>query len=192
MSDMRSDHRDAARIPAHVRKRMRPSIIVVDSELSIVQYERRAITLLRDSCGPSPAGQIPHALGEPLRGAIERIESDGNPALTSSGSLIIHVSRLLGGGKTLYALLLERESFRAPVDSAASRFSLTAREREVLVHVLRGYHASDIAQSLGISQATLSGYFKALLRKTQTRTRSEMIARVLDWEEGRDSSVRSC
>jgi DNA-binding CsgD family transcriptional regulator len=53
----------------------------------------------------------------------------------------------------------------------------------VLRLAMRGLHAPDIAQKLSISPATVSGYFKDLLRKTQTRNRSEMIAKVLDWDD---------
>jgi two-component system nitrate/nitrite response regulator NarP len=67
--------------------------------------------------------------------------------------------------------------------SAARRFGLTKREREVLLLIMRGMHASDIAEQLSISQSTVSGYFKGLLRKTEARSRSEMVAKVLGWDD---------
>jgi hypothetical protein len=54
-----------------------------------------------------------------------------------------------------------------PLASAARRFAFTKRERA----------------DLSISQSTVTGYFKILLRKTESRNRSEMVAKVLGWDE---------
>ncbi|QEC48526.1 response regulator transcription factor [Baekduia soli] len=51
---------------------------------------------------------------------------------------------------------------------------LTAREREVLRHIARGYLYKEIAQRLGISPKTVEAHVSAVLRKLQLSTRHEL------------------
>ncbi len=51
---------------------------------------------------------------------------------------------------------------------------LTAREREILAHVVRGSTYAEIAASLVISEKTVSSHVSNLLRKTGTATRVEL------------------
>jgi DNA-binding NarL/FixJ family response regulator len=51
---------------------------------------------------------------------------------------------------------------------------LTAREREVLRHIARGYLYKEIAQRLGISIKTVEAHVSAVLRKLQLSSRHEL------------------
>jgi DNA-binding NarL/FixJ family response regulator len=51
---------------------------------------------------------------------------------------------------------------------------LTAREREVLRHIARGYLYKEIAQRLGISVKTVEAHVSAVLRKLQLSSRHEL------------------
>ena len=51
---------------------------------------------------------------------------------------------------------------------------LTAREREVLRHIARGYLYKEIAARLGISVKTVEAHVSAVLRKLQLSTRHEL------------------
>ena len=51
---------------------------------------------------------------------------------------------------------------------------LTAREREVLQHIARGYLYKEIAQRLGISAKTVEAHVSAVLRKLQLSNRHEL------------------
>jgi DNA-binding NarL/FixJ family response regulator len=51
---------------------------------------------------------------------------------------------------------------------------LTAREREVLQHIARGYMYKEIAQRLGISVKTVEAHVGAVLRKLQLSSRHEL------------------
>ena len=51
---------------------------------------------------------------------------------------------------------------------------LTAREREVLRHIARGYLYKEIALRLGISAKTVEAHVSAVLRKLQLSTRHEL------------------
>jgi len=51
---------------------------------------------------------------------------------------------------------------------------LTAREREVLQLIARGYLYKEIAQRLGIATKTVESHVSAVLRKLQLSTRHEL------------------
>ena len=51
---------------------------------------------------------------------------------------------------------------------------LTAREREVLRHIARGYMYKEIAHRLGISAKTVEGHVSSVLRKLQLSSRHEL------------------
>ena len=51
---------------------------------------------------------------------------------------------------------------------------LTAREREVLQHIARGYLYKEIALRLGISAKTVEAHVSAVLRKLQLSNRHEL------------------
>jgi len=59
-----------------------------------------------------------------------------------------------------------------PVDDALDQ--LTAREREVLRHIARGYLYKEIASRLGISVKTVEAHVSAVLKKLQLSTRHEL------------------
>jgi DNA-binding NarL/FixJ family response regulator len=65
-----------------------------------------------------------------------------------------------------------RRAETAPVDDQLDQ--LTAREREVLRHIARGYLYKEIAQRLGISVKTVEAHVSAVLRKLQLSTRHEL------------------
>ncbi len=51
---------------------------------------------------------------------------------------------------------------------------LTAREREVLQHIARGYMYKEVAHRLGISAKTVEAHVSAVLRKLQLSSRHEL------------------
>jgi DNA-binding NarL/FixJ family response regulator len=61
---------------------------------------------------------------------------------------------------------------RAGIDPELDQ--LTAREREVLRHIARGYLYKEIAQRLGISVKTVEAHVSAVLRKLQLSSRHEL------------------
>ncbi len=170
---------------AGIRQRARPYLVLVDSDLRLVHYESAALALLKEFGQTSP-DRLPSAVETSVRAALAHGFDEANQhhaTVMPAPSLIVHISRVQGGGSNYLALLLEREKRRAPLISASRRFSFTKRERDVLLLIMRGMHASDIAAELSISQSTVNGYFKGLLRKTQARSRSEMVAKVLGWDD---------
>jgi DNA-binding NarL/FixJ family response regulator len=69
------------------------------------------------------------------------------------------------------------QAFSSPVQAEASEpglESLTAREREVLHHLARGYAYKQIGVRLGISARTVESHVGAVLRKLQLSSRHEV------------------
>jgi DNA-binding NarL/FixJ family response regulator len=62
----------------------------------------------------------------------------------------------------------------APAVADSELDQLTAREREVLRHIARGYMYKEIAQRLGISVKTVEAHVSAVLRKLQLSNRHEL------------------
>ncbi len=68
------------------------------------------------------------------------------------------------------------DAFAAPIrrPADAELDQLTAREREVLRHIARGYLYKEIAQRLGISVKTVEAHVSAVLRKLQLSNRHQL------------------
>ncbi len=55
------------------------------------------------------------------------------------------------------------------------RIKLSAREFEVIVLLCQGLSTKDIAERLFLSDHTIEGYRKEIIKKTNTRNTSELI-----------------
>ena len=96
--------------------------------------------------------------GPELAGAIERVH-DGDAVFSP---------RLAGFVLDAFA----GEAVATEADPELDQ--LTAREREVLQHIARGYMYKEIAHRLGISAKTVEAHVSAVLRKLQLSSRHEL------------------
>lgn len=71
---------------------------------------------------------------------------------------------------------------RATLGDAAQRYSISKRELQVLGGMLRGAPVAEIASELSISSSTVVFHLKRMLKKTASRNRTELAARMLGWE----------
>ncbi len=80
------------------------------------------------------------------------------------------------------------DAFAGPSPRAADAEldQLTAREREVLRHIARGYLYKEVAQRLGISAKTVEAHVSAVLRKLQLTNRHQLSRWAADRELGGD------
>lgn len=60
-----------------------------------------------------------------------------------------------------------------PMPAAEGDPALTARESDVLQYVAKGFTVQEVADSLGLSRHTVSGYLKDIYRKLSVNTRAE-------------------
>ncbi|MDQ6616150.1 MAG: response regulator transcription factor [Actinomycetota bacterium] len=100
--------------------------------------------------------------GEELAEAIGRI-ADGDAVFSP---------RL--AGFVLDAFAAGQAPTGAPTPADPEFDQLTAREREVLRHIARGYTYKEIARELTISVKTVETHVSAVLRKLQLSTRHEL------------------
>lgn len=165
--------------------RSNPKLIVLDDALRIVFADWTAmLTLLRVAKNPEePIEVLPSPLHEAVLDAIATWENRRATecVVEPLPDVVLRISRLSGVSNSYVAVFCESRTRRDDVKHAAATYSLTKRERDVLTLVLRGFSSSEIAQELIISETTVGDYFKQLLRKTQAKNRTEMIARVLGW-----------
>jgi DNA-binding NarL/FixJ family response regulator len=74
-----------------------------------------------------------------------------------------------------------RGRLSAPVDPELDQ--LTAREREVLRHVARGYSYREVAKSLHLSARTVESHVSSVLRKLQLSIRHELARWASGWSD---------
>ena len=74
----------------------------------------------------------------------------------------------------LAGFVLDAFAGSLPADVDPELDQLTAREREVLQHIARGYLYKEIAARLGISVKTVEAHVSAVLRKLQLSSRHEL------------------
>jgi DNA-binding CsgD family transcriptional regulator len=159
-------------------KRRRPAFLLLDGSLNIACAEPFAFELLAEAFGDeAPAqGAVPMALIAAIR---EHTGTGGlRPLTLMLRGLVLH-SSVLRGRSEYYVVSIERIAVRDHLKQSMERYALTRREGQVLALVLDGRRARDIADELCISPMTLRDHFTSLLRKTGSRSRSEMLAKLM-------------
>jgi DNA-binding NarL/FixJ family response regulator len=113
--------------------------------------------------------------------AIIRAGARGYVTKTISGAELADAVRRVAGGDAVFSPRLAgfvldafagMEGAPAVIDPELDQ--LTAREREVLRHIARGYLYKEIALRLGISTKTVEAHVSAVLRKLQLSNRHEL------------------
>lgn len=175
MPGQASDHDRAA-----LRHREPPCFVVLGADFRIISAELRLSEFL-EQIGVTQIDphRLPHALEEAAREAADR-RADGAVAFPHPG-VLMRCSVMSGPQGACFAVALERLRTRAPLDTAAEAFRLSARERQVLQLILQGLDAKHIAIALTIAESTVREHFKSLSAKTSTRNRAKLVAKILGW-----------
>ncbi|MGZ6246255.1 MAG: helix-turn-helix transcriptional regulator [Vulcanimicrobiaceae bacterium] len=168
-----------------VKRRAKPRVLLLADDFSIAFAEPGALEMLTDMYDASMAAvaHLPEAIESAVRTVVaswsdsEKVEQ----VVASVHKLIVRVGSLDGPSGSMIAVFLEEHARREDLATVARRYSLTRRETQVLTLLLDGLNAREIAERLCIAEVTVSDYFKSLLRKTQAKNRSDMLARVLGW-----------
>ncbi|MEP7246919.1 MAG: response regulator [Gammaproteobacteria bacterium] len=114
-------------------------------------------------------GDVPTAVAAMKSGAFHFVEKPFDPdaLLSLVQDAFEHLSKASDKQSRLAALAERRES-------------LTAREREVLNHLVDGLPSKLIAHELGISTRTAEHHRSAVMRKMEARTLSHLVRMALD------------
>lgn len=119
----------------------------------------RATVAARDGQGRSPCDGCPNL------GLRDEVDVEGAVVRGQAGRMVC--TRL--GERTVVVL--------APHGPAWE--PLSARERQVLTHVARGFTTAEISRRLGISAATVRTHVEHARAKMGARTRAEAVAKAL-------------
>jgi DNA-binding CsgD family transcriptional regulator len=160
---------------------------VLDSDLQIVlawsseDQRRVALTGLHTQL----AERLPIVLEETVRELTSAWSEDSTkePGIAQPVPFLVVRTQPMSGPAGLF-IGVRIDRFRPPnsLTDAATRFHISPREVQVLALLLDGNHLDQIANRLHITSSTVQDHIKSMLDKTESRNRSELIARVLGWE----------
>ena len=164
------------------KRRTQPHAIVIGPDLSVLFYEPGAIELLELAFDAPLDGtlRLPQLLEETIQ---RHLSDDDDNGPIDLGSVIARVAPLEGARNGYAVIMLEERRRRENIARATHDFGLTNRERQVLVLLLQGHTNAQIAEILMLAETTVTDYVKNLLKKTASRNRAEMSARVLRYDD---------
>ncbi len=160
---------------------------VLDSDFQIVlawtsEAQRRiALTGLHTRI----AERLPKVLEETVRHLTAAWSSDSTKESSSARPvpfLVVRTQPMSGPAGLFIGVHIDRYRPSKSLTGAAARFHISPREVQVLALLLDGNHLDQIAKQLYITSSTVQDHIKSMLDKTDSRNRSELIARVLGWE----------
>lgn len=95
--------------------------------------------------------------------------------------IVAGLDEVLAGGAPMSRPIARRvlASFVRPVASQDVQAELTAREREVMDHLVRGLAYKEIAAKLGVSMATVKNHLYHIYGKLSVRSGTEAVAKWL-------------
>lgn len=176
------------RIPASpdealLRRRALPAIYIIDANLRLIashisaehaRERRRNLVLVPQK------GILPPAIASTVRRLVGKRRKQRSISGVARTGLVVRIAALdnYSGDETM-AVFVETQQGRDHLARAAKKFAFTKRESEVLALLIDGARSKDIAQKLAIGEATAIFHVKGLLEKTGSRTRLELISKVV-------------
>jgi len=164
------------------------SFYVLDKDLQIVlawsaeDQRRVALTGLRTRL----ADRLPAVLEETVRELVAgwRSDSDSQEAGIAHPVpfLVVRTRPMSGPAGLFIGVRIDRFSPPHSLTGPAARFHISPRELQVLALLLDGAKLDEIGRKLHITSSTIQDHIKSMVDKTESRNRTELIARVLGWE----------
>ena len=173
---------DAERLAA---RRAAPLAFIVDERGDVVA------TLEETSAEAAPRGAlVPHAgVASPvLRGIIDALLERARRGAGASELIavlpfaVVRLSPLRRRDTHEFLVSVDWLRSRASLEVAAAQYAISKRELQVLASMLRGSAVATIAAELSISESTVVFHLKRMLKKTASKNRTELAARMLGWE----------
>ena len=161
------------------------AILAFDGESISALNKAGGALMTCEAIRPSFVRDFPsHSLSRLLVALSEDVAASGHSevmSFQSAETFDVEISnRSAKSGKRLTMILLRRLARRQMGDQAAAvaRWNFTSRERDVAKALMRGDSTEQISEALGISHNTIKTHVASLLAKTDTRTRSELVAKL--------------
>lgn len=169
-------------------KRAKPRFFLLDdhSQLSVCEPEALELLECRNLAARyNGIRRLLEPLAATLATVVSAMKGDGEAMFGPLRHLIFRVRRLAGAdGSHVVAVFIEVASNREELHAATERYSLAPRDVQVLRLMLAGKDGHEIAEALQITEGTVNDYFKMLLRKTDAKNRSEMLAKIFSYRFG--------
>ncbi len=164
------------------------SFYLLDRDLQIVlawtteQQRRVALTGLRTRI----ADRLPRVLEEAVRELIAGWRSDSGSQKTGIAHpvpfLVVRTQPMSGPAGLFIGVRIDRFKPPRSLSGPAARFHISPRELQVLAMLLDGEKLEAISRKLHIAPSTVQHHVTSMVVKTESRNRTELIARVLGWE----------
>jgi DNA-binding CsgD family transcriptional regulator len=161
---------------------------VLDSDMEIIlawdseDQRRVAMTGLRIRI----ADRLPPVLEETVRDLTSAwgIEPQSRAAGTARPVpfLVVRTHPMSGATGLFIGVRIDKFKPANSLARAASRFRISPRELNVLAMLLEGEALDDICARLGITSSTVQDHIRSMVEKTESRNRTELVARVLGWD----------
>jgi DNA-binding NarL/FixJ family response regulator len=156
----------------------RPDVVLLDVHMP----EGGGVAVIRGAADRAP-GTLFLALSasDAAEDVIATIRAGARGYVTkniATDELLDAIARVQAGDAVfsprLAGFVLDAFAGPAPAPEDPELDQLTAREREVLRHIARGYLYKEVALRLGISAKTVEAHVSAVLRKLQLSNRHEL------------------
>jgi DNA-binding NarL/FixJ family response regulator len=157
---------------------VRPDVVLLDVHMP----EGGGVAVIRGAADRAP-GTLFLALSasDAAEDVIATIRAGARGYVTkniATDELLDAIARVQAGDAVfsprLAGFVLDAFAGPAPAPEDPELDQLTAREREVLRHIARGYLYKEVALRLGISAKTVEAHVSAVLRKLQLSNRHEL------------------
>jgi DNA-binding CsgD family transcriptional regulator len=168
-------------------RRAAPIIFTVDTSgalLSAVEEPEGDPGLLRTHLVPSN-GEVPVVLRAVVADLVERCRAgvEADDLITILPFALVRLTPMRSRGiPTSLVISVEWLRSRASLEVTAARYAVSKRELQVLTAMLRGAPVAEIAAQLSISESTVVFHLKRMLKKTLSKNRTELAARMLGYD----------
>ena len=182
---MLADAHQEEEIDAFLMRRFRSHIVLLDEQFGIAFAQNSAMEFLSRALNipKEYLYRFPLPIELAIQDALETLAPGEQVAIEPAPALLFRISKLQSTQhECIVSMLVEPKVQRQCVTATAvARFRLTSREADVLSLLLRGKCTIEIAEDMCIAEATAADHVKRLLRKTVSRNRAELVAKVLGW-----------
>lgn len=166
-----------------------PVMLLLSPDLKVLGQTPESMEYLRQLVPPDddrlPVPAAAYNVGAQL--LANEAGVDDNPpmarvALSDGILLTVRAARIGGSGAAVegnIAVTIEASSAADRLDLFGRAFGLSARERELLSHLVGGNDTRDVARLMFLSENTVQDHVKSIFAKTSSRSRRTLLARVL-------------